>query len=182
MTRPDALQRLIDCQGEFVRFLSPRVGGNAAAEDLVQIGFLRAIERKEDLAEHENVVAWFYTVLRNLLIDHHRSNAVIDRKRDEFYSELEATGAHEAFQETELGRAICECMTDLIGTLPEQYVEVLRKVDLEGRALTEVATELGTNKGALAVKLHRARQALKKRLKQMCGACTKHGCLDCSCK
>lgn len=179
---PDVLRRLVDRQSEFIRFLSMRVGSNAAAEDILQLGFQRAVENQRDLETHENVVAWFYTVLRNLLIDYHRSNTASDRKHDAFFVELQSSGSHEAFQDSELGRAICACMAELIETLPKQYEDVLRQVDLEGGQLGDVATRIGTNKGALAVKLHRARQALKKRLEQMCGVCTQHGCLDCSCK
>lgn len=177
-----ALRLLVQRHAEFIRFLSPRVGGDAAAEDLLQQGLVRAIERVKDLEQHENVIAWFYTVLRNLLIDSRRRRASTDRKHDAFLTEAETSGTSRAYQETELGRAICACVDDLFGTLPAQYADVLRRIDLEGGDLATVAASLETNKGALTVKLHRARQALKKRLEQMCGTCTQHGCLDCSCK
>lgn len=178
----DALELLVGRHAEFIRFLSPRMGGDIAAEDLLQQGFVRAVEHAKELGSHENVIAWFYTVLRNLLIDHHRSRASTDRKHEAFYAELESTGTNQTYQETELGRALCACVHDLFGTLPAQYADVLRKIDLEGGQLSDVAAKLDTNKAALTVKLHRARQALKQRLEQMCGTCTKHGCLDCSCK
>jgi RNA polymerase sigma-70 factor (ECF subfamily) len=31
------------------------------------------------------------------------------------------------------------------------------------------------------VRLHRARQALKRELERSCGTCATHGCLDCTC-
>lgn len=178
----DALRILVGRHAEFIRFLSPRVGSDAAAEDILQQGLVRAVEHAEDLESHENVVAWFYTVLRNLLVDLHRNRASTDRKHDAFFAELESMGSSHAYQETELGRVLCACVKDLFDTLPDHYADVLRKVDLEGRSLGEEAARLETSKGALTVKLHRARQALKKRLEQMCGTCTQHGCLDCSCK
>jgi len=48
--------------------------------------------------------------------------------------------------------------------------------------VVDVAAELGVTPNNAAVRLHRARGALKKRLEQTCGTCTQHGCLDCTCQ
>jgi hypothetical protein len=32
------------------------------------------------------------------------------------------------------------------------------------------------------VRLHRARATLRDKLRVVCGACARHGCLDCSCR
>jgi RNA polymerase sigma-70 factor, ECF subfamily len=44
------------------------------------------------------------------------------------------------------------------------------------------AEERGLTATNAAVRVHRAREALKKRVTQACGTCAEHGCLDCSCK
>jgi RNA polymerase sigma-70 factor (ECF subfamily) len=77
--------------------------------------------------------------------------------------------------------AICECMNTLLPTLKPEYAEILQRVDLQDSALTEVASELGISQNNATVRLHRARQALKRQLEQSCGTCATHGCLDCTC-
>jgi RNA polymerase sigma-70 factor (ECF subfamily) len=37
------------------------------------------------------------------------------------------------------------------------------------------------DRAAAAVRLHRVRAALRDKLKLVCGACARHGCLDCGC-
>ncbi len=46
----------------------------------------------------------------------------------------------------------------------------------------DMAREAGITAKNAGVRLHRARQALKKQLERSCGSCAVHGCLDCSCK
>ena len=65
--------------------------------------------------------------------------------------------------------------------VPEQYRELLQKVDLEGNDADEVAAKLGVTRNNLTVRLDRARKHLRKPLTQYFGACSVHGCVDCSC-
>jgi RNA polymerase sigma-70 factor (ECF subfamily) len=50
---------------------------------------------------------------------------------------------------------------DAINRLPEDYREVVTLRDMEQLSTTEVAQTLGITEGAVRVRLHRARQALK---------------------
>jgi hypothetical protein len=47
--------------------------------------------------------------------------------------------------------------------------------------VTEYASETGMTANNAAVRAHRARQALRRRLAESCGVCAEHGCVDCSC-
>src|SRR5688572_23111358 len=81
-----------------------------------------------------------------------------------------------------LDAVICECVYGLIPTLKAEYSDILRAVEMEGQGLADVAQRLAITPGNAAVRLHRARLALKGRLEGSCGTCTEHGCLDCTCK
>jgi polysaccharide pyruvyl transferase WcaK-like protein len=63
---------------------------------------------------------------------------------------------------------------------PDQ-AELVRRIDLEGGNRAQVATELGVTRGALGVRLHRARAALKKLLPAACISCPEHGFDNCVC-
>jgi DNA-directed RNA polymerase specialized sigma24 family protein len=66
--------------------------------------------------------------------------------------------------------------------LKPEFANLLSKVEMQGRSVREVAEEEGISANNAAVRLHRARLALKSQLEKTCGTCTEHGCLDCTCE
>jgi RNA polymerase sigma factor (sigma-70 family) len=168
---------LVENHRRFLSFLERRVGSRAVAEELLQNAFVRSLEKGGELRDGENAVAWFYRLLRNALIDHYRRQAAEGRAL-----EREAREATEVGPDPELKDAICACVGELLPTLKPEYSELLRRVDLEERSVTEVAAEVGITPNNAGVRLHRARHALKQQLERSCGTCATHGCLDCSCQ
>ena len=69
-----------------------------------------------------------------------------------------------------------------IGELPESYRTVLILRDIEELSTEDVATQLACSANAVKVRLHRARQALRRKLEETCRTCADHGCLDCTCR
>jgi len=172
---PEVVARLVQGHREFLSFLEARVANRATAEELLQNAFVRTLEKGGAIREGESAVAWFYRLLRNALTDHYRRNAVENRAL-----EREA-GQTETAVELELQDAVCGCMKTLLPTLKAEYREILERVDLAEGELSGVAAELGITTNNAAVRLHRARQALKAALERSCGTCAAHGCLDCNC-
>jgi hypothetical protein len=54
--------------------------------------------------------------------------------------------------------------------------------DVEGMSVQGDAAEIGIEANNAGVRVHRAREALRKRVKASCGTCAEHGCLNCTCK
>lgn len=104
-----------------------------------------------------------------------------NRKHVGYLRNLDVEGRTQERAPDDLEAAVCECMKALLPTLKTEYAEVIRRVDLEGMSVPEVAQELGATENNLRVRLSRARQALKTSLVRTCGTCTEHGCLDCTC-
>lgn len=177
--RPDAeaLPALLANRREFLSFLERRVGDRAAAEDLLQEAFVRSLDRLPALERAESAVAWFYRVLRNAAIDHHRRNASRGRALSAFAAEL----SREAGPLEETRGAICACVSRLAGTLKPEYAEALRRVELDGVAVKDFAAESGITATNAGVRVFRAREALRRQVARSCGTCAEHGCLDCSC-
>ena len=91
-----AMQALVDNHRMFLRFLERRVGSRETAEDLLQDAFGRALEHLDELRENESIVAWFYRVLRNAVIDHYRRSDAAHRAADAFARDFdEAVPPHE---------------------------------------------------------------------------------------
>jgi DNA-directed RNA polymerase specialized sigma24 family protein len=66
-------------------------------------------------------------------------------------------------------------------TLKPEYASALRRIDVEGISVRGYAVELGIAANNAAVRVHRAREALRKLVTMSCGTCAEHGCLDCTC-
>ena len=177
-TGSEVAKVLVENHRRFQAFLQPRVRSIEDAEEILQAAFMRAAEKAESIRDDERVVAWFYRLLRNAIIDYHRRKST-ERKAFEKLSQL---SIEETDVDPDLERVICECIHDLIPTLKPEYANVLQQVDLQGVSIPEAANALGISANNAHVRLHRARAALHERLVQTCGTCTTHGCLDCSCK
>jgi RNA polymerase sigma-70 factor (ECF subfamily) len=173
---PEVERTLIANHARFLRFLESRVGSRAAAEEILQSALVRALEKGDHVVGEEGAVTWFHRVLRNAIVDHHRHQAAESRA----LAELGETAPSSA--EPELKGAVCDCVAALIPTLKAEYASIVRAVDLDGRSPTDVARELGITANSATVRLHRARQALRRQLERSCGACATHSCLDCSCR
>ena len=174
---PAVIQRLVDSHRQFLAFLERRVESRAVAEDILQSAFVRGLERGADVRDEESAVAWFYRVLRNAVIDHYRHRASTERALEGWGKEFIA---HEA-PRAELQQAICACISDLVGTLKPEYQQAIRIMDLDEGSLKDLAEQSGITAGNAAVRVHRAREALRKQVRTVCGSCAEHGCLDCHC-
>jgi RNA polymerase sigma-70 factor (ECF subfamily) len=82
----------------------------------------------------------------------------------------------------ELEAVVCACVMDLVHTLKPEYATAVRRVDLDGMSVRGYAEESGITPGNAGVRLHRAREALRRQLARVCGTCVAHGCLDCQCR
>lgn len=179
----DLVRILVENQKTFVGFLRKHLPSKEAAEDVLQASLLKAVRAGGTLANEQSVVAWFYRILRNALTDFYRSRAADGRRSDSLMHDIAATGNDyvPAADDEELQREICACFNRLLPTLKPEYAELVRRIDLQGESHASVMDTLGITSNNLMVRLHRSRQALRSSLEKSCGACTKHGCLDCTC-
>jgi RNA polymerase sigma-70 factor (ECF subfamily) len=168
--------RLAESHREFLAFLEKRVESRAVAEDILQSAFVRSLEREHELRDEESAVAWFYRVLRNSVIDHYRQRAAASRALEAYARELSP-----AVPAPEIREEICGCLHALLESLKPEYRDAIRLVDMEDGSLKDLAAKAGITEANAAVRVHRARTALRKRVRLACGTCAEHGCLNCSC-
>lgn len=174
---PAAVARLVANHREFLAFLQSRVGSRAVAEDILQDAFIRGIGKIEGLRSDESAVAWFFRVLRNAVVDHQRRQGVAQRRLDALAAELDEAAPPEA----EARSVVCRCVGELAATLKPAYAEALRRIEVDGLAVKDYAAEAGITSNNAAVRVFRAREALRKQVVRACGTCATHGCLDCTC-
>ena len=175
---PEVLQRLLQSRRRFLDFLERRVDSKADAEDILQAAFVRGIERGRGLRNEESAIAWFYRVLRNAVIDHYRQKESATRIVEEWSEDLnEVPDSKET-----LKQSLCQCIAAIIPELKPEYQQAIEIVDLEEGNLQDLASSAAISSNNAAVRMHRARQALKREVELACGVCATHGCLDCHCK
>jgi RNA polymerase sigma-70 factor (ECF subfamily) len=160
----------------FLAFLRPRVESAAVAEDILQDAYAKSLSKMDQVRDDESVVAWFYQLLRNAVVDHHRRTGTENEARARLAREAEP-----AF-EPEFRQNLCTCVRAVLPGLKPEYADIVKAVELEERSIADVAQQGGLTTNNATVRLHRARSALRRRLVEVCGACSDHGCLDCTCR
>jgi RNA polymerase sigma factor (sigma-70 family) len=180
--RADQLARELNSQREaFKAFLETRVGSAAEAEDILQNGLLKAVQRAGDLQDDAKLSAWFYQLLRNAIVDHYRTRGA-RRRRDDALGTLVASLGEDVSPTPPAWEAqLCGCLGSVVDTLKPQHAELLRRVDLNGESVQLAAKALRLTPNNASVTLHRARKELRTRLETFCGACAEGACLDCNC-
>jgi RNA polymerase sigma factor (sigma-70 family) len=163
----------------FLRFLERRVGRRDLAEEILQDAFVRGLSRADSVQSSETAVAWFYRLLRNALVDHHRHHHSEQRALQAVAVEPVAAVPQ---PDEELMNTVCDCVGDMLSTLKPEYARAIRAVDMDGASVGDFAVDTGISAGNAAVRVHRARQALRRRLEESCGTCAEHACLDCQCQ
>jgi RNA polymerase sigma-70 factor (ECF subfamily) len=156
-------------------FLERRLGSRALAEDILQEAFARSMTKVEQLEREESAVAWFYRVLRNALTDYQRRSGVAARKLEELARELSQPA------EPDTHAAVCQCVKGLAASLKPEYAEALQAVEVEGVPVKDFAVAAGISSNNAAVRVFRAREALKLQVKRCCGSCADDNCRDCTC-
>ena len=173
------LKALVDNHRHFLAFLEKRVGSRDQAEDILQDGFARALERAGEVRQDQSIIPWFYRLLRNAVTDHYRHQGAESRAMER------AAGMEETSTELDdrdLYHTVCGCVLGLMDTLKPEYTTALKEVELEEKALSDYAADAGITPGNAAVRVHRAREALRKQVIRSCGTCAEHGCEDCKCR
>lgn len=170
-------ERLVENHRQFLRFLERRLSDRALAEDILQDAFVKSLERGEAVRDEEASVAWFYRMLRNAVIDHYRRNSTRSRALEVLAKELEDA----VEPPPEIHGEICACVARLAATLKPEYETAIRRIEVDGIPVQSYAAESGITPNNAAVRVFRAREALRKQVKSSCGTCAEHGCLDCSC-
>lgn len=159
--------------GRLFRVIQRMVDDADEAENLVQETFLQAFERLASFRRESKFTTWLYAIGINLARASLRKSKrfvpldeeAVDRLQPTFsggsYSEPVETWDPQRYAEkTERVRLV----RDAIDRLPTDYRTVILLRDIEEVDTDDVASMLGISNGAVRVRLHRARQALRSML------------------
>ena len=170
-----AIDELLAHRARFVSFVRSQTGDRAAAEDIVQGALAQLVAEPRDLTG-QDLLRWFYRVLRNAIVDRHRRRAAESRGVERWQTDPTTK------PQVEAPRRVCGCVNAALKGLPAKSRAILEAIELGGMTPAAYAKAEGISAGNSSVRLHRARRLLADRLKGICGTCTLDGCSDCDCR
>ncbi|MBI1370733.1 MAG: sigma-70 family RNA polymerase sigma factor [Planctomycetes bacterium] len=145
------------------------------AADVLQDTFVAAFRNIDGFAGQSKLSTWLHQIaVNNALMKLRKKRNIHERSIEDLLPKFQDNGhridvgptwditAEDVVQKDELMRQVHE----QIANLPEQYREVLLMRDIEEVSTEEAAGRLGITTGALKVRLHRARQALRTLLEE----------------
>ena len=153
-----------------LRYLG-RFVGQAEAEDLTQSVMLKVSEALPDFRGDSSVSTWIYRIATNVALDSMRRKTAQPPSEPE--SESEETDVPRGAQlpsaeETVIREEMNACIREFIERLPDSYWTVMVLSDLEGFKNDEIAAILGVSLDTVKIRLHRARERLRRELETGC--------------
>lgn len=165
-----ALGRLMDlCWPELVRYAARQLGEVEFARDIAQEAFVQIWERRRAWKPRGSARAYLYRIVRNLVIDEKRKQAV--RRRWVARRELSPT-RHPANPAEELDATLlAEVFETAVAALPDRRREVFELVFMRGLSHEEVA-------GVMAISAQTVANQMSSALRTVRRAVTEAGVAD----
>lgn len=151
-----------------------RMLGNVhEAEDIAQEAFIRAFINIDSYDEQRKFSTWLYRIATNLAIDRLR------KKKPDYYLDAEVKGtegltmysqlaAEQALPEEEVeSLELQSYIQKEIMALPPKYRSVIALRYLDEMPLSEISEILDIPIGTVKTRIHRGREALRKRLRHV---------------
>lgn len=149
------------------RYLQRYSGDCGTADDLLQETLIRAARGLPDFAGRSSVKTWAFSIATHVAADYyrkpeHRINVVE-------VSEVDDSPENDrAIEERMVVDEMNACVRQLIDSLPDDYRAALVLHDLEDLTAEDTARVCGCSLPTAKIRIHRARQRLRKALQQQC--------------
>lgn len=145
-------------------FVSYRVDNRSTAEDITADVFIRMLENLNTYQRRGRpLVAWLYTIARNLVIDHYRRN---DESETLPIKDNLLAGEHGRPPEEMEKHQSRNCFRRALYHLTEPQRSVITHKILDGRTTNGTANIMGKSERAVRSLQYRALQALEKALEE----------------
>jgi RNA polymerase sigma-70 factor (ECF subfamily) len=142
------------------------VNDHAAAEDIIQESFLKALKNLPNLENEIKLRNWIKVVARNNAYNYLRKNK---KNRNEatiesvFINESEITTEAETLEKEVEIKIMTESLVEILHKVKPEYRILIEMRWKQNLSYKDMADHLGINEELVKSKLHRAREAVKKR-------------------
>jgi RNA polymerase sigma-70 factor, ECF subfamily len=138
------------------------------AEDLTQETFLRIHRARGLYRSGAAVLPWAYTIARRLFLDSIRARRPEIQQCATIDGDSETDPAHSAHfgqmpsaEEMLADAELAQAVDDALAKIPEAQASAFRLLKGEGLSVAEAAAVMGTSKGSVKLRAHRAYLALR---------------------
>ena len=148
-----------------------RLVGEADAEDVTQSVMLKINEGLPGFRGDSSVSTWIYRIATNVAVDRLRQRAGQPRADAEYDFDDDVPPAalqSPSAETTAIRGEMSACISEFVAHLPENYRTVMILSELEGFTNGEIAAILGLTLDTVKIRLHRAREKLRKDLQIGC--------------
>lgn len=165
---------------KILRYLT-RLVGEHEAEDVTQTVFVKVSEGLKNFRGEASLSTWIYRIATNAAVDRLRSHSTqravavplpaqstLEEHFDADEYEASADERTPSVDSEAVRIEMNECIQGFIKNLPERYRTVIVLSDIEGFENNEIADILDLSLDTVKIRLHRARQQLKKELEAGC--------------
>ncbi len=157
------------------RYLT-RIVGVKEAEDLTQEVFVKVSQGLKTFRGESQLSTWVYRIATNAAIDMMRSpgyrqsaqSTELKESVDIGNKAIEVGESTPSTQRQVERKEMNKCIRDFVDNLPQNYRSILVLSELEGMKNSEIAEILGITLPTVKIRLHRAKDALKKKLQTHC--------------
>jgi RNA polymerase sigma-70 factor (ECF subfamily) len=160
----DALYELV--APRLLGYLTSLIGERAAAEDLLQLTFMKLHEARAMYVRDADPVPWLYTIAHRTFLDEvrRRKRARVRLTEDgkpAGEERADLSGGRER-DEPEPDPELAQLTLAALAQLPSSQREALVLTKLHGRSHAEAAAIVGTTPSAIKLRAHRAYVALRR--------------------
>jgi RNA polymerase sigma-70 factor, ECF subfamily len=159
---------------KILRYLA-RMVDDSEAEDLTQDVFARVASSLASFRGDSKLSTWLYRIATNAALDRLRGlprapTVQLAEAEEQIPDKNVWTGEAEPAVESQVYRnEMNDCIRGFIAGLPENHRMVLLLADFEGLKNEQIADILDVTLDTVKIRLHRARERLKKELAANCG-------------
>ena len=172
--KPHTLEELLEQSGRkmenFLRKKCREANISEAAEDLIQLVYLKSLKNEDNILQADRPEAYLMTLARNAFVDWIRKQERAEKK----FSELAAPDSGRSFDPPDKGpdpvaelleKEHLQLVNEAIATLSPKEGEALRLRILDGKSYEEICEMTGDTLGAVKSQIRRGRLALQEILK-----------------
>jgi len=179
VAEPDRLAKFMAEQGAAIWSHLARVVPAAEVDDLQQEVLIKALRAWPKFRGESDVATWLYRIAQRTAVDYLRSRYHSETRRTDSLaldqdpeSEIAlpvATLIEPAVATAKLERhEMHDCVREYVARLPLDYRQVIELKDFSGLTNADISARLGISVGAVKIRLHRARTALRGLLADSC--------------
>ncbi|MDC3425097.1 sigma-70 family RNA polymerase sigma factor [Aquibacillus sp. 3ASR75-11] len=140
---------------------------HSTAEDIVQEAFMKTIYNAPNIENEQQLIGWIRVVTKNLTFNVIRKNKKI-RNQDDIESVInnDVNNQDESVEKKVEVKMMEENISKSILEINSEYQNIIESKWINDKSNKDIAKEQNATEGAIKQKLHRARKALKQKMKK----------------